>query len=86
MFMFWFLRFEGYLLIFHFTAYCKTKAHTHFTVISTLAQIIGIGKKNFSWRPYRIPKYVRNLKSDDNYGRYNIKLTVGAKKKLCIQL
>ena len=56
------------------------KAHTYFTVISTLAQIITIGKKHFFWRPFRIPKLVTNLKLDENYERYNIKRTVGAEK------
>ena len=65
--MFWFLRFEGYLMMFHFSAYCKTKAHTHVTIISTLAQIITISKKLFFWPPFGIPKHVRNLKSDENY-------------------
>ena len=43
--MSWFLRFEGYLIMLHFSAYCKIKAHTHFTIISTLAHILTIGKK-----------------------------------------
>ena len=45
MLMSWFLRFEGYLIMLHFSAYCKIKAHTHFTIISTLAHILTIGKK-----------------------------------------
>ena len=44
---------------------------------------------NYNWsfakngRPLRIPKRVRTLKSDKNYGRYNIKRTGTPKKILC---
>ena len=39
-------------------------------------------KKN--WRPFRFPKRVRTLKSDKNYGRYNIKRTGTPKNTLYI--
>ena len=51
-----------------------------FTVISTLFEIITIGKKEKKWRPFTIPKWVYNLKSVKNYGSYATYKRCRAKK------